>query len=424
MFDFKKLEIEPEFYLKGFQKRGLGEAAEIMSQIEQALAERKRLIAVTEELQASRNRAAEEIAQIKKSGGDFQAAIAKQKEIGPQLKEVEARLKSHEDELSHFLSTLPNIPDGSVPAGKDESNNQEVSRWGEVKDFDFPVKSHDELGEERSWMDFKKAAEMTGARFAVLKSVAARLERALIQFMLDTHTEKNRYEEIIPPFIVNRQTLFGTGNLPKFEEDLFRVEPHSYFLIPTAEAPLTNLHMGEILNAEDLPKYYTAYTPCFRSEAGSYGRDVKGLIRQHQFNKVELVKLCRPEDSESEHEKMLRDAQGILESLELPYRTQLLCAGDMGFSAQKTYDLEVWVPSQNSYREISSVSNCGDFQARRMGTRFKEGKEKPRYVHTLNGSGLAVGRCLIAILENYQTEDGKLKIPQVLRSYMGGLELA
>lgn len=395
-----------------------------MAQIEQGLAKRKELIQVTENLQAERNRASDEIAKIKKEGGDFKSAIAKQKEIGPKLKAAETQLKDLESEFHIFLSGFPNIPALDVPEGGDESANKEIQTWGEPKNFDFEPMSHDDLGEARGWMDFSRAAALAGSRFAVLKGFAARLERALIQFMLDVQTEQNGYDEIQPPFIVNRDTLYGTGNLPKFEHDLFRLQGHDYFLIPTAEAPLTNMHAQSILNEEDLPKNYTAYTPCFRAEAGSHGRDTKGLIRQHQFNKVELVKICHPDHSVEEHEKMLRDACGILERLELPYKTMVLCAGDMGFSATKTYDLEVWLPSQKTYREISSISNCGDFQARRMMTRFKSGKSKPSFVHTLNGSGLAVGRTLIAILENYQTADKKVKVPEVLRPYMNDLKEA
>jgi seryl-tRNA synthetase len=326
--------------------------------------------------------------------------------------------------MDDLLANLPNIPAPDVPVGKDESANVEVRKWGEPKEFDFEVKDHVDLGEALGILDQERAVKITGSRFAILNGAGARLERALVNFMLDVHTTQHGYTETLPPFMVNRKALFGTNQLPKFEDDLFHIKDEREFaLIPTAEVPVTNYHADEILDAKDLPKYYTAYTPCFRSEAGSYGRDTRGLIRQHQFEKVELVKVCLPENSDDEHEKLTANAERILQLLGLPYRTVVLSTGDMGFGARKTYDIEVWLPSQNTYREISSCSNCGDFQARRMGLRFKRaGNAKTEFAHTLNGSGLAVGRTWIAILENYQQADGSVLIPEVLQPFMNGLE--
>lgn len=426
MFDLKDLEERFDYYESAWQRRHQAALSSSVSSLKEKLSERKILIRSHEELLAKRNQATQAVAAKKKAGEDISTLIEEQKSLGPKVKEAEKKLKDFQDSFQSILSGLPNIPQESVPEGKTEEDNKEVKRWGEIKDYDFEVLSHDQFGEKKGWLDFKKAAEITGARFTVYKSIAAKLERALTQFMLDIHTRDHGYEEIIPPYIVNDTSLYGTGNLPKFEEDLFKLSgDQPYYLIPTAEVPLTNLHSGEILDIKDLPKYYTAFTPCFRSEAGSYGKDVKGLIRQHQFHKVELVKLVHPEESANEHEKMRENAERILELLKLPYRTMCLCTGDMGFASTKTYDLEVWLPSQKQYREISSVSNCHDFQSRRMGTRFRaDEKSKPQFVHTLNGSGLAVGRTLIAVLENYQTKSGDLIIPECLRSYMGGMEKA
>ncbi len=422
MFDLKDLQENFESYLKAWSTRQSAEVIKTAEGLRDDLTKRKSLIKAQEDLLAERNRASDDIAKLKKAGQDVAPAIAKQKELGPKTKEAEAALHEFQTEFEAKIASLPNIPFPSVPVGKSENDNKEVKKWGEIKSFSFAVKSHEILGEQRGWMLFEKATQIAGTRFAILKGKAARLERALIQFMLDTHTLKNGYEEIVPPFIANDKALYGTGNLPKFKEDLFKLEGFPYFLIPTAEVPLSNLYCGDILKEDDLPKYFTAYTPCFRSEAGSYGKDLKGLIRQHQFNKVEMVKIVQPQNSEEEHEKMRANAEGILEALELPYRTVVLCTGDMGFASRKTFDLEVWLPSQKQYREISSVSNCGDFQARRMMTRFKDGAGKIQFVHTLNGSGLAVGRTLIAILENYQNEDGTVTIPKALKSYMDSSE--
>jgi seryl-tRNA synthetase len=322
-----------------------------------------------------------------------------------------------------FMLQLPNLPHESVSFGRTAEDNKEVRRWGDPRQFDFPAKNHWDIGEELGILDFARAAKLAGARFALYKGAGAQLERALINFMLDLHTRERGYKEILPPVLVNRAALVGTGQLPRFEEDLFRIADPEYFLVPTAEVPLTNIHRNEMLERDDLPIRYVAYTPCFRREAGSYGQDVRGLIRLHQFNKVELVKFAEPETSYAELEKMVQDAEEVLTRLKLPYRVVELCTGDMGFSAAKTYDLEVWLPGQKTYREISSCSNCEDFQARRAQIRYRREKRgKPLFVHTLNGSGLAVGRTLVAVLENYQQKDGSVVVPEVLRPYMGGLE--
>ena len=332
------------------------------------------------------------------------------------LADIEARFES-------FMLSVPNLPSPTVKIGKSEHDNREMRRWGEPPKFDFDAKNHWDIGEELAILDFERAAKITGARFTVYSGAGARLERALINFMLDLHSGENGYQEMLPPALVNRASLIGTGQLPKFEDDLFHLAPGDYFLIPTAEVPLTNLHRDEMLERAVLPLKYVAYTPCFRSEAGSYGKDVRGLIRQHQFNKVEMVKLTEPENSYDELEALVRNAEEVLQRLKLPYRVMELCTGDLGFGAAKTYDLEVWLPGQQTYREISSCSNCEDFQARRANIRYrKDNKGKPIFVHTLNGSGLAVGRTLVAVLENYQQKDGSVIVPEALRVYMGGVE--
>ena len=344
-------------------------------------------------------------------------------ETAERIKELDALAKDAEAQVQDWMLSLPNIPDASVPDGADDADNEELRRWGTPPNFDFPPKQHWKLGTQLGGLDFERAAKLTGSRFAVYWGWAAKLERALAQFMLDIQTTEHGYTEVIPPVIVNSQTMRGTGQLPKFEEDLFKLEGWDYYLIPTAEVPLANLHADEVLEETDLPRGYVAFTPCFRSEAGSYGKDTKGLIRQHQFNKVELVRFAQPEHSFEDLERLLGHAETVLQRLDLPYRVVTLCGGDIGFSAVKTYDLEVWLPGQDTYREISSCSNCGDFQARRAGIRFKRaGAKKAEFAHTLNGSGLAVGRTLVAILENYQQQDGSVTIPEALKPYMGGLE--
>jgi seryl-tRNA synthetase len=422
MFDLKDLSENLPNYCAGWMRRNRTTFAHVQGSLEEDLKRRKELIRAHEDLLAARNKASQDIAQKKKAGLDTAVDISLQKEVGEKIKISDIALSAFQQDFESKILHLPNIPDPNVPDGASAEQNQKAHEWGQPRSFDFEPLSHEVLGEKAGWFDFEKAAEITGSRFSISKGFTAKLERVLIQFMLDVQSSKHGYREVIPPFIVNSGSLTGTGNLPKFKEDLFKIEGADYFLIPTAEVPVTNFHRGEILKLDQLPLYYTAYTPCFRSEAGSYGKDLKGLIRQHQFNKVELVKLVHPESSEQEHQKMRRDAETILEMLKLPYRTMLLCTGDMGFASRKTYDLEVWLPSQKSYREISSISNCGDFQARRMNTRFKDADGKTRFVHTLNGSGLAVGRTLIAILENYQDRDGSVTVPEVLRPYFAGQE--
>lgn len=390
-------------------------------------AERRRVIGEADRINQLRNAASKEIGGLMQSGRKDEAEAKKAEVAG--LKDQQAEFEKARDaadaEMHELLSGLPNIPAADVPVGKDEAANVEVRKWGEPREFDFEPKDHVDLGESLGILDLERATKIAGARFAILNGAGARLERALINFMLDVHTTEHGYTETLPPFLVNETALFGTGQLPKFADDLFHIKDERKFaLIPTAEVPVTNYHADEILDAKDLPKYYTAYTPCFRSEAGSYGRDTRGLIRQHQFEKVELVKLTLPEESDSEHDKLTADAERILQLLGLPYRTVVLSTGDMGFGARKTYDIEVWLPSQQTYREISSCSNCGDFQARRMNLRFRRaGGAKPEFVHTLNGSGLAVGRTWIAILENYQQADGSIVVPEVLLPFMNGLEV-
>jgi len=397
--------------------------------------ERKSLQTRTEELQAKRNQLAKAIGMKKGKGEDAAAEMAEATQINVDMESGTTRLSVLQAEIADFLMGIPNLPDDSVPVGKDENDNQEVKRWGAIPEFAFPVKDHVDLGAPLG-LDFESAAKISGSRFVVLKGPIARLHRALAQFMLDIHTSQHAYEELYVPLMVNAASMRGTGQLPKFEEDLFKVprqmggedgageaKIENFYLIPTAEVPVTNLVRDTITATEELPLKFVAHTPCFRSEAGSYGRDVRGMIRQHQFEKVELVQIAKPEESMQLLEELTSHAEKILELLELPYRRVLLCTGDMGFGSSKTYDLEVWIPSQNAYREISSCSNMGDFQARRMQARFKTGQGKPELVHTLNGSGLAVGRTGVALLENFQQADGSIAIPKVLRPYMGGLEV-
>lgn len=389
-------------------------------------AERRRVITEADSINQARNASSKEIGALIQAGKRDEADAKKSEVAG--LKEKQADLEKARDtvdaEMRDLLAGLPNVPADDVPIGADETANKEIRRWSEPREFDFEPKDHVDLGESLGILDLERATKIAGSRFAILNGAGARLERALVNFMLDVHTTEHGYTETLPPFLVNRTALFGTNQLPKFEDDLFHIrDDRGFALIPTAEVPVTNYHAEEILDAKDLPKYYTAYSPCFRSEAGSYGKDTRGLIRQHQFEKVELVKLSLPEESDDEHEKLTANAERILQLLGLPYRTVVLSTGDMGFGARKTYDIEVWLPSQKTYREISSCSNCGDFQARRMNLRFRRaGGSKPEFAHTLNGSGLAVGRTWIAILENYQQKDGSIVIPEILQAYMNGIE--
>ena len=381
--------------------------------------QKRSLLRESEELRNKRNVVSEEIGRLRAWKQDASKLIEEMKRVSDRIKELDDKFRTLESNTDDFLLNVPNIPHESVPLGKDETENVEVRKWGEPRQFDFVPMNHWDIGEMLEIIDFERASKIAGARFSLLKGLGAKLERSLMNFMLDLNTSKG-YKEVFPPLIVNRESMRGTGQLPKFTHELFVISDPEFYLIPTAEVPVTNIHRNEILSEKDLPIYYTAYTPCFRREAGSYGKDVRGLIRQHQFNKVELVKFVKPEDSYNELESLTKDAEDILQKLGLPYRVVALCTGDLGFAASKTYDLEVWLPGQQKYREISSCSNFADFQARRANIRFKrEGKKGTEFVHTLNGSGLAIGRTLIAILENYQKKDGSIIVPEVLMPYMG-----
>lgn len=386
-------------------------------------ARRRELLNEVEALKAARNEGSRKVAALKKDDPEKASLMEALRSDGARVKELDGELASVESRFEELLLQLPNMPHSSVPVGADENDNPEIRRWGTPPAFSFEPRPHWEIGEGLGIMDFDRGTKLAQARFTVLKGAGARLERALLNFMLDLHTREHGYEEIEPPFMVNSSTMRGTGQLPKFSEELYRCEGDDLWLIPTAEVPLTNLRAGEILKEEELPINLTAYTPCFRREAGSYGRDVRGMLRQHQFDKVEMVKIVHPDSSYEELEKLTNNAERVLQILGLPYRVICLCTGDMGFASSKTYDIEVWLPSQDKYREISSCSNCEDFQARRMNTRFRSRDTgKTRFVHTLNGSGIAIGRCLIAVLENYQREDGSVTIPEPLVPYMGGIE--
>ncbi|MBD3867690.1 MAG: serine--tRNA ligase [Acidobacteria bacterium] len=382
---------------------------------------RRDLLGEVEELKRHRNESSRKIGGLMKAGEDAGPLREEMRQVGEKISAIEEELGGIEEDLREFMLRVPNIPHETTPPGKTEEDNPVVRSWGEPREFSFEAKNHWDIGPDLGILDFERAAKLSGARFSILMGDGARLERALIQFMLDLQTGDHGYTEVLTPFMVNAAALTGTGQLPKFEENLFKVSPGDLYMIPTAEVPVTNIHAGEILDGDTLPLQYAAYTPCFRSEAGSYGKDVRGLIRQHQFNKVELVWLTKPENSQAALESLTAHAEEVLRRLQIPYRVIALCTGDIGFSAAKTYDVEVWLPGQKTYREISSCSDCSDFQARRAGIRYREEKKgKPRFVHTLNGSGLAVGRTLVAVLENYQQEDGTVVIPEVLRPYMGG----
>lgn len=385
--------------------------------------QRREKVTEWESLKERKNRLSAEIGKLKKGGGDATAPMREIGAVSDSLAALEGPLNELQQEFNALMLQIPNLPHEDVPLGASSDDNPEVRRWGQPPSFDFTARNHWEIGEELGILDFGRGAKIAGSRFTLYRGQAALLERALIGFMLDLQTREHGYEEVIPPFLANRDSMIGTGQLPKFEEDMFHTTDPDFFLIPTAEVPLTNIHRDEVLSVADLPRYYCAYTPCFRREAGSYGQDVRGLIRQHQFNKVELVKLVEPEHSFEELIKLTANAEAVLQGLALPYRVVELCSGDLGFSAAKTFDIEVWLPGQETYREISSCSNCTDFQARRANIRYRPGpKERPVFVHTLNGSGLAVGRTLVALMENHQQKDGSVLVPEVLRSYMGGLE--
>ncbi|POY69367.1 serine--tRNA ligase [Pantoea sp. PSNIH3] len=428
MLDPNLLRNEPDAVAEKLARRGFKLDVETLVSLE----ERRKVLQVeTENLQAERNAHSKSIGQAKARGEDIEPLRQEVNALGERLDKAKAELDALQNEIRDFSLALPNLPADEVPLGKDDSENQEISRWGEPRQFDFPVRDHVDLGEMAKGLDFAAAVKLTGSRFVVMQGQIARLHRALSQFMLDLHTQQHGYTETYVPYLVNHATLYGTGQLPKFGEDLFHTRPleeeadsSNYALIPTAEVPLTNLVRDEIVEEESLPIKLTAHTPCFRAEAGSYGRDTRGLIRMHQFDKVEMVQIVRPEDSMQALEELVGHAEKVLQLLNLPYRKVLLCTGDMGAGAAKTYDLEVWLPAQNTYREISSCSNCQDFQARRMQARCRSKHDKkPRLVHTLNGSGLAVGRTLVAVLENYQQADGRIEVPEVLRPYMGGLTM-
>jgi len=419
MFDIRLVRNEPDRVREAMRRRGAKFDLEPVFEVD---ARRRAAIFEMEQMRAAQNRASEEIAAKKRAKEDATEAIEALRTVKTKIAELEEQVRIADEQVQEFLLTMPNCPDATVPEGADDSANRVERVWGDIPKYDFTPRDHVEIAEALGIVDFERAAKIAGARFTIMKGAGALLERALIGFMLDMHTREHGYTEVFPPLMVNSDSMRGTGQLPKFAADLFKIQDTDYWLIPTAEVPVTNIYRDEILDGESLPVLYTAYTPCFRSEAGSYGKDTRGMIRQHQFNKVELVKFTKPEDSWDELEKLTHDAEEILQRLGLPYRVVTLSAGDLGFSSAKTYDLEVWLPGQNAYREISSCSNFLDFQARRANIRFRRDK-KPEFVHTLNGSGLAVGRTAVAILENGQRADGSVVIPEALRPYMGGLDV-
>lgn len=418
MLDIKRIREDFDGVKAAVERRGKGDFN--IGRAKELDEKRRALLAEVEQLKSKQNAASKEVPKLKKEGKDTTALFAEMKELSAEIKTLDAEVSEVEAELRDTLLSIPNTPNADVPCGEDDTDNVEIRKNGVPREFDFEAKAHWDIGENLDILDFERASKISGARFTVYKGAGARLERAVINFMLDLHTEEQGYMEILPPFMVNRDAMTGTGQLPKFEDDMFHVPAKDFFLIPTAEVPVTNLRANEIMPGEELPVYYTAYTPCFRKEAGSAGRDTRGLIRQHQFNKVEMVKFVRPEDSYDELESLTKDAESVLQRLGIPYRVVCLSTGDLGFSSAKTYDVEVWMPSYGRYVEISSCSNFEDFQARRANIRFKRDKDhKPEFVHTLNGSGLAVGRTVAAILENYQNEDGSVTVPEALRPYMG-----
>ncbi|MDD4802988.1 MAG: serine--tRNA ligase [Syntrophomonas sp.] len=420
MLDAKLIRANPQVVETALRNRNLPGALDNFLELEK---QRRSLLAQVEEIKKFRNQSSQEVGKLKKQGLEPEELMEKVRQAGQEIKELDEQVNVIEAEINKILLNIPNIPHDSVPIGIDDTSNLEIRRWGEPRKFDFEPLAHWDIGPNLDILDFERAAKLSGARFAVYKSGGARLERAVVNFFLDTHTGCHGYKEIFPPFMVTADCMRGTGQLPKFAEDMFKIEGRDMYMVPTAEVPLTNLYREEILEEKDLPLYMTAYTACFRAEAGSHGRDTRGIIRQHQFNKVELVKITSAETSYEELEKLTGDAERVLQLLGLPYRVVLLSSGDMGFSSAKTYDLEVWMPGYNDYKEISSCSNCEDFQARRANIRYRPAsKEKIRYAHTLNGSGVAAGRTVAAILENYQQADGSVLIPEVLKPYMGGLE--
>ncbi|HHU50525.1 MAG TPA: serine--tRNA ligase [Firmicutes bacterium] len=420
MLDLKLIRSNPDRVREGLRKRGAEVSLSELLSLDQ---ERRSVLVELESLKNKRNTVSKEVGRLKAAKEDASILINEMRQVNEEIRNLDEKVRLIEEKIGEKLLTLPNLPHESVPEGVDDSYNLEVRRWGEPRQFSFKPLPHWDIGENLDILDFERGAKISGARFTVLKGMGARLERALVNFMLDLHINEHGYTEVFPPYLVNADSMLGTGQLPKFAEDMFKVDPQGYYLIPTAEVPVTNLHREEILKSEDLPIKYVAYSACFRAEAGAAGRDTRGLIRQHQFNKVELVKFTTPETSYTEHEKLVRDAEAVLQKLGLPYRVILLSSGDMGFGAAKCYDLEVWLPSFNMYREISSCSNYESFQARRANIKYRPTPDaKPEFVHTLNGSGVAIGRTVAAILENYQEADGSVRIPEVLIPYMGGLE--
>jgi seryl-tRNA synthetase len=423
MLDLKKIRNNPEEIKKLLSNRGedfdLSSIDEVVSLDE----ERRNILVKVEELKKNRNESSAKIAKMKKSGESADEVLAEMKKLSSEIKEYDVKLSNIDDKIQYIMLRIPNIPNSQVPDGKSDADNVEIRRWSEPTKFDFEPKAHWDIGTDLNILDFERAGKVSGSRFTFYRGLGSRLERSIISYFLDVHTEKHGYTEMMPPYMVNRDSMTGTGQLPKFEEDAFRISNNDFFLIPTAEVPVTNFYRNETLKGEDLPIKYAAYSACFRSEAGSAGRDTRGLVRQHQFNKVELVKFVKPEQSYDELEKLTRDAEDVLKGLKLPYRVVRICKGDLGFTAALKYDIEVWMPSYNRYVEISSCSNFEDFQARRANIKYKETpKDKPRYIHTLNGSGVAIGRTVAAILENYQREDGTVEIPEVLKPYMGNRE--
>lgn len=417
MLDMRFIRENPELVEESMKKRNMESPVEKFKELDD---KRRDLLYEAEQLKHKRNVNSDKIGELKRNGEDASELISEMQDVSARIKELDQKVADVEDELNDLLLSIPNIPHESVPVGTDEEDNKEVKKWGEPRNFDFEFKAHWDIGEDLDILDFERGGKVTGTRFTFLKGAGAKLERALVNFMLNLHTEEHGYREVFPPFIANADSMTGTGQLPKFKKDMFKLEGRDYYLIPTAEVPVTNMYRDEILDVDQLPEYLTAYSACFRAEAGAHGRDTRGIIRQHQFNKVEMVKFVKPEDSYDELEKITADAEEVLQKLDLPYRVVSLCTGDLTFSSAKTYDLEVWMPAYDTYREISSCSNFEDFQARRAGIRYRpEPDASTEFVHTLNGSGLAIGRTVAAILENYQNEDGTVTVPEVLRPFMG-----
>ena len=419
MLDLKKIRSNPEEIKKALSNRGEDFDVNVIDEIVSLDEQRRAILVEVENLKSKRNSVSAEIPKLKKAGEDVSNIMAEMRELGEEIKEFDSKLSEIDSKIEYIMLRIPNIPNPAVPEGESDEDNIEIKRWGEPTKFNFEPKAHWDIGTDLNLLDFERAGKITGSRFTIYKGLGARLERAIINYFIDKHTFDNGYTEVLPPYMVNRTSMTGTGQLPKFEEDAFKVENNGYFLIPTAEVPVTNMYRNEVLKGDELPIKHVAYSACFRAEAGSAGRDTRGLVRQHQFNKVELVKFCKPEDSYKELDKLVEDAESVLQGLGIPYRIVRICKGDLGFTAALKYDIEVWMPSYNRYVEISSCSNFEDFQARRANIKFKDNpKAKPEFVHTLNGSGVAIGRTVAAILENFQQEDGSVIVPEVLRPYL------